>query len=86
MAIEGQNEHMQDLYGIARFEAFYGLMPHAKKGKLKKYTDVIRFPWDEKVKLLDKKGVQQLFDDISERNNKKVISTETVNLRTLYKN
>lgn len=31
----------------ARYQAFYSLMPHTKKGRLKKMADLGRFPWEK---------------------------------------
>ncbi len=49
--IRGSNERElrahQRTWETARFVAFNSLMPHAKKGKLNKPTDLIRFAWEQ---------------------------------------
>lgn len=70
-AIEGQREMMQERWEIARFSAFYAMLPHSKKGKLRKYTDIVRFSWDsEKHQKLSKSEVSKLFKEIKERDEK----------------
>lgn len=43
------------------------MLPHAKKGRLKKYTDIARFPWDVQPKILEKSEVNNLFESIRKR-------------------
>jgi len=40
----------QESWDRARFIAFWGIQPHVKRGKLKNFSELISFPWDEGYK------------------------------------
>lgn len=70
---------------IARFNTFYALLPHTKKNRLKRMTDVCRFPWDALPERLDKKEVSSLFARLKAREEKSVVKTKEISLKDLVK-
>lgn len=56
-AVSGFYKNKEDVYKLqwemGRFISFHSLLPHTKKNKKLKLTDVVKFPWD-KVELSEK--------------------------------
>lgn len=46
--VRHHERQQQEAWERARYLAFYTLSPHAKKGRLKKLSDLGRFPWEKK--------------------------------------
>lgn len=44
--IQHIEQQEQSAWERARYVAFYAVMPHAKKGRLRKLTDMGNFPWE----------------------------------------
>lgn len=55
--IEGYNKHYQlqqhEAWEQSRMIAFFCVSPHTKKGKLRKFSDLIKFPWENLPKAHD---------------------------------
>lgn len=48
--IDGYNKHytlqQQEAWERSRLVAYFSVMPHTKKGKIKAPTDLVKFPWE----------------------------------------
>ncbi|MGB0443333.1 MAG: hypothetical protein ACPGFK_00645 [Flavobacteriaceae bacterium] len=75
-AMEWYNRQAQLMWETARMASFYNVLPHTKKNKLKKFSDIIEFEWDKKAQRLTNAEALSLLRDIKARDNKKPLEVK----------